>query len=99
MNVMLIDFFFLRQKTETVRDEGFFQVEEEKEEKWCLAHASNIFSSFKKKQKKSGLAAVLGSSITPCCNKALILALDNVSVLCLCNTLNLAHLAFSGLQS
>lgn len=31
MNVMHIDFFSL-QKTETGRDEGFFQVEEEEEE-------------------------------------------------------------------
>lgn len=59
MNVMHIDFFPL-QKTETGRDEGFFQVEEEKKEEQWLAHASNIFPSIKKK-KESRLAAVLGS--------------------------------------
>lgn len=52
MNVMHID-FFPQQKTETGRDEGFFQVEEEEEEEWCLAHASNIFSSIKKNKKKT----------------------------------------------
>lgn len=71
--------------------------EEEEEEEWCLAHASNIFSSIKKnktKKNRVGWQQFWEVSITPCCNKALIWALDNVSAPCLCNTLNLAHLAF-----
>lgn len=67
--------------------------EEEDEEEWCLAHASNIFSSIKKKARV-GWQQFWEVSITPSYNKALIWALDNVSAPCLCSTLNLAHLAF-----
>lgn len=99
MNAMHIDFFFhdRRQKQEEMK--GFFQVEEEEEEEWCLVHASNIFSSIKKNKKNNkknrvGWQQFWEVRITPCCNKALIWALDNVSALCLYNTLNLTHLAF-----
>lgn len=45
------------------------------------------------KKNRAGWQQFWEVSITPCCNKALIWALDNVSAPCLCNTLNLAHLA------
>lgn len=54
--------FFPQQKTETGRDEGFFQVKKEEEEEWCLAHASIIFSSIKKKKNPEWVGSSSGKS-------------------------------------
>lgn len=89
MNVMHIDFFshYRRQKQEEMK--GFFRWRRRKRSVDLLMQA--IYFPFSK--NRAGWQQFWEVSITPCCNKALIWALDNVSAPRLCNTLNLAHLA------
>lgn len=91
MNVMHIDFFSL-QKTETGRDEGFFSGRGGG--RGAVTCSCKQYISLYQKNR-AGWQQFWEVSITPCCNKALIWALDNVSAPCLCNTLNLAHLALA----
>lgn len=91
MNVMHIDFFFhyRRQKQEEMK--GFSGRGGGRGAVTCSC--KQYISLYQK--NRAGWQQFWEVSITPCCNKALIWALDNVSAPCLCNTLNLAHLALA----